>query len=389
MSRDLFILLLAQFLTAFADNAILFTAVAMVLHSGNQAPWYIPVLQGAFIAGFVLLAPWVGPFADSRPKAWVLTLANGIKAAGAGLMLLGLDPLLSYALVGVGAAVYGPAKYGILPELVSHTQLVKANGWIESSTILAILSGTLVGALVADRSVSWALLMVILLFIVSGASALAIARTPPPGQWEPQALGRFLHVIGNFLTTPRARFSTLGVSLFWGSAAVLRVMVVAWAPAILFLVSTSDIAELTLYSAIGIAIGAVIVPRLITLENLRQARLAAYAMGIFVLALSQTGDLWAARGALLLVGLAGGMFVVPINAALQEIGHQSVGSGNAVAVQHFFENLAMLLTTGIYALAADWGAAPTTALIWLGALILVATFLVSWHLPKAEPVGNE
>ena len=136
MNRNLYILLLAQFLSAFADNAILFTVIAMIMETATAAAWYIPALQASFLVAFVLLAPWVGPFADARPKASVLVSANVVKAIGAGLLLINLEPLFAYAMIGVGAAMYSPAKYGILPELVAHEKLVKANGWIEGSTIV-------------------------------------------------------------------------------------------------------------------------------------------------------------------------------------------------------------------------------------------------------------
>ena len=131
MNRSVYTVLLAQFLTAFADNALLFTAVALAMHQTGPHPWYLPAMQASFLVAFVVLAPWVGPYADSRPKARVLTSASAIKAAGTALMLSGFDPLLAYAIVGIGAAMYAPAKYGILPELVAPRDLVRANGWIE------------------------------------------------------------------------------------------------------------------------------------------------------------------------------------------------------------------------------------------------------------------
>src|SRR5262245_40955312 len=160
MTRGIWVLLGAQFLTAFADNAILWTVIAM-LRAAPRGDWYIGALQASFLVAFVVLAPWVGPLADRRPKPHILLTGNVLKAVGAALMFLGVEPMAAYALVGTGAAVYSPAKYGILPELVGSNRLVRANGWIEGSTILAIVLGTVVGARVADRSVSYALLMVI------------------------------------------------------------------------------------------------------------------------------------------------------------------------------------------------------------------------------------
>jgi LPLT family lysophospholipid transporter-like MFS transporter len=382
MNGNFYRVLAAQFLTAFADNAVLFTAITLVMQQATVGSWYIPALQAAFLVAFVACAPWVGRFADGRPKPRVLFGANTVKAGGAALLLFQVEPLLAYAVIGLGAAAYSPAKYGILPELVEEQSLVKANGWIEGSTIVAILAGTLVGAALADYSVPVALLGVIALYVGSALIALTIRHTQVVGVATSAALGNFIHQVRGLLATPRARFATLGVSLFWAAATVLRVLLVAWAPAVLFLETTTDIAQLTLFVALGIAVGAVLVPRLIPMAYLRRARLAAYAMGFVIILLATLDSVWTARAALLLAGVCGGLFVVPINAALQEIGHRTIGSGGAVAIQNFFENLAMLVASGIYSLVAGLGVDPVVTMGWLGTLVVGATLLVSLHLPR-------
>lgn len=382
MKRDLYRVLLTQFLTAFADNAVLFTAITLVMQQSEVRGWYVPALQASFLVAFVLFAPWVGRFADARPKPRVLFGANAIKVVGAGLLLFNLEPLLAYAVIGLGAAVYSPAKYGILPELVDEQTLVKANGWIEGSTILAILSGTLVGAVLAEYSITLALFVVIGLYIASALIALTIRHNLIVGPAAGRALGNFFTQMRGLLATPRARFSALGVSLFWAAATVLRVLLVAWAPAVLFIDSTTDIAMLTMFVAIGIAVGAVLVPRLIPMAYLRRARMAAYLMGVVIILLAVVDSVGVARLALFLAGVCGGLFVVPINAALQEIGHKTIGSGGAVAIQNFFENLAMLLASGVYSLVAGAGVDPVLTMVWLGVIVVIATALVSWHLPR-------
>ena len=382
MNRDIYRVLITQFLTAFADNAVLFTAITMVLQQSEIGGWYIPALQAAFLVAYVVFAPWVGRFADARPKRKVLFVANAVKGIGTAMLLFQIEPLLAYAIIGLGAAAYSPAKYGILPELVDEKLLVKANGWIEGSTILAILSGTLVGAVLAEYSVALALLIIIGLYVTSSVVALSIQHQLIVGPAAGRALTNFFNQMRGLLATPRARFSTLGVSLFWAAATVLRVLLVAWAPVVLFIHSTTDIAMLTMFVAIGIAVGAVLVPRLIPMAYLRRARMAAYAMGTVIIILATIENVWAARIALFLAGMCGGLFVVPINAALQEIGHKTIGSGGAVAIQNFFENLAMLLAAGVYTLVAGAGIDPVITMIWLGSIVIVATILVSWHLPK-------
>ena len=384
MSRGVLVLLGAQFLTAFADNAILFTAIAMVFfdpHAPLRGAWYVPALQASFLVAFVVLAPWAGPLADRRPKPHVLLIGNVLKAAGAALMFAGVEPVAAYALVGTGAAVYGPAKYGILPELVGSERLVRANGWIEGSTILAIVLGTVVGSRIADRSVSLALMMVIACYAASAVAALALPRLPAVQADAAAGIRTFVGRFRTLFETATWRFSMLGNSLFWASAAVLRLLLVAWAPVVLLTRTAREVADLTLFLALGIVAGALLVPRLIPIQRLRRARLAAYAMGVAILAFGVVSTVWPARAVLVAIGICGGMFLVPINAALQNIGHKTIGSGRAVALQSFFENSAMLTAVAVYTAAVGAGADPVHSILVVGVLVLIATTLVSWRLP--------
>jgi LPLT family lysophospholipid transporter-like MFS transporter len=339
-------------------------------------------LQAAFLVAFVLLAPWVGQFADAQPKPRVLFHANIIKAVGAGMLFMQIEPLIAYAVIGLGAAMYSPAKYGILPEMVDEASLVKANGWIEGSTILAILSGTVVGAAVSEYSVTLALLIIIGLYMASALIAMTIRHNLIAKTNKGHTFSDFYQQMRGLLATPRARFSTLGVSLFWASATVLRVLLIAWAPVVLLIYSTTEIAMLTMFVAFGIAVGSLLVPRLIPMAYLRRARMAAYVMGVVIVLLATINDVGMVRVALFMAGVCGGLFVVPINAALQEIGHRTIGSGGAVAIQNFFENLAMLIASGVYSYVAGIGVDPVITMIWLGFLVIIATAIVSWHLPK-------
>lgn len=385
MNKQIYPLLIAQFLSAFADNAILFTVIAMVMQSTQLPGWYVPALQSVFLVAFVVFAPWVGGFADNHPKSRVLIIANLIKAAGAGLLLCNVEPLIAYCVVGVGAAVYSPAKYGILPELAGHEFLVKANGWIEGSTILAILMGMIVGAKVADYSILWALTGTIVMFTASALITLSLPVRILKHETIPGSrIMAFWKEIGSFFITPRSRFAILGGSLFWAAAATLRVIIVVWAPLVLLSKNATEIAELTLFLAVGIIAGSALAPRMIPLEHLRRARIPAYLMAVFIIVLSLMDSIWPARFTLFFIGMMGGMFIVPVNAALQEIGQQSIGSGSAVALQGFFQNLAMLLAVGGYTFAAAHHIAPVAAMFVLGALVFGSTFLVSLHLPDNQ-----
>ncbi|CAK0744954.1 MFS transporter, LPLT family, lysophospholipid transporter [Gammaproteobacteria bacterium] len=378
MNSNFLKLLVAQFLSAFADNAILFTAVAMAMQAGVH-PSYLSALQGMFLVAFVILAPWVGAFSDSRPKSIALSIANFVKATGTGLLWVGIDPLVSYAVVGVGAAMYNPSKYGILPELVGHDDLVQANGWIEGVTLTAILSGSLTGGWVADRSIPMAVVLFGSLFLLAGISARFI--TPIPPKTKEDSPPHFIKIVKELLKKPRARICILGIALFWATIMALRVMLVAWAPAVLNVHESVKIAELTSFSAIGVAIGAILAFRVISLDRLPRVRFAAFSLGSMLFLFGTVGDVGTARGILFLVGLSGGLFAVPINAAIQEIGHQSVGSGNTIAIQQFFESLGMMASTAVYALAVAHSVDPVLAFYVLGGLVLVATLFVSMRLP--------
>lgn len=392
MNRPFYALLFAQFLSAFADNAILFVAIAFVMQPPAAAGWYVPALQSAFLIAFVVLAPWAGAFADSRPKPHVLLVGNFFKAIGAITMLAGVEPIVAFALVGGGAAIYGPAKYGILPEMLGHEKLVWANGMVEGSTIFAIIVGTVVGGRLGDWSVTVGLIVVIVCYVLSMGATLLLPRLAPLKAGAAFGLRQFGQKMRALFVTSRARFVMLGASLFWAAAAVLRLLLVAWAPVVLLTKNATDIADLTLSLAIGIVVGAVLAPRFIPIERLRRARLAAYAMGACIVVFSQASDVWTARLLLAATGVCGGFFMVPVNAALQDIGHKSIGSGGAVALQNFFENLAMLAAVGLYTYAASAGVSPIASLIVVGVLVLIATAVVSWRLPpdpnRAPPVSS-
>ncbi len=382
MNKKIYPLLLAQFLSAFADNAILFTVISMVMQSNNLPTWYVPALQSMFLIAFVMFAPWVGAFADQYAKSRVLICANLIKAVGAGLLLLQIEPLFAYALVGTGAALYSPAKYGILPELINHNQLVKANSWVEGSTIFAILLGMITGAKLADYSIHLALISITGLFILSAMISLLLPTNPRKPIKQDWKVVLFSKNISQFLSSPRARFAVLGASLFWLAAATLRVILIAWAPLVLLTQSASEIAELTLFLAIGIIIGSALVPRIIPLEHIRRARIPATLMALFIILLSFTGTIWEARSVLLIIGCAGGMFIVPINAALQEIGQQSIGSGSAVAQQNFFQNIAMLMGVGCYTYVSSIHIEPIISMLSLGIFTLFVTLIITYFLPR-------
>lgn len=384
MNRGLFALVSAQFLSAFGDNAILFVVIAMLLKSGQVGSWYVPALQSSFLVAYVTLTPWVGALAERHPKPRVLMLANLLKALGALCVWLGIEPLLAYGIIGIGAAAYGPAKYGIIPELTPTSNLVRANSWVEGATIGAILLGTVGGAKLADMSIPMAQISVIAIYLVSSVATLLLPRLPASrlSTGEARHFAELMRWIGELLGSAKTRMTLLALSLFWACSATLRIVLVAWAPEVLHTESATDIAELTLFLAIGIIMGAILAPRLIPLTQIRRTRFTAYLLGILFLLLAPTHDIWMARGLLLGAGIAGGLFVVPLNAHVQAFGQATVGSGSAVAVQNLFQNGAILISMGLYTLASAAGVGPVASMTALGVIVFSMTVLVSVTLPK-------
>jgi MFS transporter, LPLT family, lysophospholipid transporter len=357
-SRAMIAVLVAQFLSAMADNALLFGALAL-LRLDRYPAWTDPLLQEFFVGAYILLAPFVGPFADALPKGRVMLLANGLKLLGALGMCAGVNPFLAYGLVGAGAAAYSPAKYGILSELVPPPLLVKANGLMESSTIAAILAGAIAGGTLADWNVWGGLAIVTACYAAAVGANLLIPRLAPAyplGRVSlPEILRDFLAALKVLIRNPDTRFSMTGTSLFWGTGSTMRFLLVAWVPVALGITSNSMPAYLNAMVAVGIVIGAALASKFITLDRADRVLPAGVLIGVGVCILAGTMHVSAAFAVMALVGACGGYFIVPLNALLQETGHRSVGAGHAIAVQNLAENGSMLLMIGLYTLAARAG----------------------------------
>jgi LPLT family lysophospholipid transporter-like MFS transporter len=370
----------AQFLSAMADNALLFGALAL-LRMDHYPAWTEPLLQEFFVGAFIILAPFAGPFADGLPKGRVMLISNGLKLAGALGMWVGLNPFLTYGLVGIGAAAYSPAKYGILSELVSADLLVKANGLLESSTIAAILVGAVAGGVLADWNVWGTLGVVTVCYGAAAAANLLIPRLPVARALSSISLGAVLRNFGTavrmMVKTPDTRFSMVGTSLFWGTGGTMRFLLVAWVPVALGITDIKTPAYLNGTLAVGIVIGAALASKFIKLERADRALPAGVLIGLAVCVLAVTTNMPATYAVMALVGACGGFFVVPLNALLQERGRETVGSGNAIAVQNLAENLAMLLMIGLYTLAVRAGA-PIVSIAGLFGFALAAAIAALW-----------
>ncbi|MEH5422543.1 lysophospholipid transporter LplT [Enterobacter asburiae] len=374
-SKGMMAVIAAQFLSAFGDNALLFATLAL-LKAEFYPDWSQPILQMVFVGAYIIFAPFVGQVADSFPKGRVMMFANGLKLLGAASICFGFNPFIGYTLVGIGAAAYSPAKYGILGELTTGDKLVKANGLMESSTIAAILLGSVAGGILAD----WHVLAALgICAVVYGGAVVANLFIPKLPVARPGQSWRFKPMTGSFFTACRVlwrngetRFSLMGTSMFWGAGVTLRFLLVLWVPVALGITDNATPTYLNAMVAIGIVVGAGAAAKLVTLETVARCMPAGILIGVVVLIFSLQHALLPAYALLILIGILGGFFVVPLNALLQERGKQTVGAGNAIAVQNLGENLAMLLMLGLYSLAVKVGVPVVGIGVGFGGLFALA-----------------
>ena len=399
MIRGFYTILAAQFFSALADNALLFAAIAL-LQDLHAADWHTPVLQQFFVFAYIVLAPFVGPLADAMPKGRVMFIGNAVKIVGCLFMLFGLHPLLAYGVVGVGAAMYSPAKYGILTEYLPHSKLVWANGWMEGLTVAAIILGAILGGFLVGgkfldfaathfahlRHHSWvtsapayALLAVLALYVVASAVNLYIPRVALdhklPKKTPLYILQDFWHCLALLWRDPLGQVSLAVTTLFWGAGASLRLIVLEWAgPALGFTLSKAT--QLTAVTAVGVAIGSVLAAKFVALHRSVRVLPVGIFMGLGVMLIALITDWRLAMLTMIVVGAMGGFFVVPMNALLQHRGHLLMGAGHSIAVQNFNENLSILLMNGAYAAMDRSGMNINAIIIVFGMIVAVSMFLL-------------
>jgi LPLT family lysophospholipid transporter-like MFS transporter len=376
----LWVVLASQFLSTFADNAVLFLAIAL-LKTGGSPTFHIPYLQESFVAAFICLAPFVGPFADAWPKGRVLTLGTAIKLMGALMLFAHGNPFLCYGAIGIGAAIVSPAKSGILGDLCTPSWLVKANSFLEASTVIALLAGAVLGARYADQ---YAHISVLVLSVVYTFATLLTLAIPTVGPSRPTRLYvvelffAFWPTVITLLKDPGTRLSLLGTALFWGAAAVLRFLLIAWLPAALGVRDLATAGYLTASSAFGVALGAVAAGHFVPIDKVFRVIPAGVLMGLLVASFAVINGIGIAVAALISIGALGGFFIVPLNALLQRRGNQLIGAGGAIAVQNLVDNGGMLVLVGIYLSATESGLAPRAgAAVVGGAMILMTVLLLT------------
>ena len=391
MTLGFYIIMAAQFFSALADNALLIAAIAIL--RDMQAPAeYEPLLKTFFTLSYVVLAAFVGAFADSMPKGRVMFISNGIKVLGCSLMFVGVHPLVAYGVVGLGAAAYSPAKYGILTEYLPHKLLVIANGWIEGLTVVAIILGVVLGGALIKPEIAQALLTFDLpgidtgisttpeinltiigaLYLIAAGFNLYIPDTGvdhKPLKRNPfYLLHEFNHCL-MLLWRDKLGQITLGVTtLLWGASTTLQFIVIEWARVAIHL-DLSRASMLQGVVAVGVALGAVLAARFITMRRTVKVIPLGIVLGLVVMTMIAVRDTWLAVVLLVLIGALSGFFVVPMNALLQHRGHLLMGAGHSIAVQNFNENLSILVMTSVY----SWLIGSSLHIYWI--IVLFGTFV--------------
>ncbi len=402
MKKGFSTIMSAQFFSSLADNAIFIAAIEL-LRTAGAPEWQRAALVPMFALFYVVLAPFVGAFSDSIPKGRVMFISNSIKVVGCLMMLFGSHPLMSYAIVGLGAAAYSPAKYGILTELLPPSQLVKANGWIEGLTIASIIFGAVLGGqLVGPRMAPWllgfdmpfidtsidtppeaAISVIVFIYVLAAIFNLFIPRTGAPLQ---PMTGSVLSMVRDFshcnarLWSDRLGQISLGTTtLFWGVAGNLRYLVLAWAAAAMGY-TTTQATSLQGVVAVGTAVGAVVASMYMRLDRAVSVIPLGIVLGLLTVMLNFVTVLWVAIPFLILLGAAGGYLVVPMNALLQHRGHNLMGAGRSIAVQNFNEQACILGLGAFYAGMTKLGLTTFTAITVFGLTVAgVMELIRRWH----------
>jgi MFS family permease len=402
MGSGFYTIMAAQFFSSLADNALLVAAIALLAQADSPA-WVTPYLKFFFVISYVVLAPYVGVFADRLPKGTVMFIANTIKIAGCAMMLFEVNPLAAYALVGLGAAAYSPAKYGILTEYLPHSKLVMANGWIEGLTVTSIILGVVLGGTLIRAGVTDALLgfdlptfdtgidtppeaaiaIIIVIYAVAALFNLYIPRTGVPMKPLPahplETLRDFMHCIASLWRDKLGQISLAVTTLFWGAGATLQFIVIDWSSAALGY-NLSNASILQGVCAFGIALGAILASMRMRLDRAVRVIPLGIAMGLIVILMNVVRDVWFAVPLIVLIGGLAGFFVVPMNALLQHRGHHLVGAGRSIAVPNFNENATILVMIAMYSLLLAAGLSIYAVIALFGIFVAgTMTMVLYWY----------
>ncbi len=403
LPRGFAALIAAQFTSALADNALLIVAVALLEQQGLPG-WWAPLLKFGLVLSYVLLAPFVGPLADAHAKARVMAAMNGVKVAGVGLLLAGVHPVAALALVGLGAAAYAPAKYGLVTELVPPSLLVVANSWIEVTVVCAALFGVVLGGLLVSPwiagvaaalgSVPPLTLALLLLLGVYAAAALLNLGVPDSGaryaraSLHPGALLRdFVQAHRKLWRDAEGGLSLAATTIFWGAGATLQFAVLRWAVDALGL-TLDKAAYLQGAVALGVIAGAAAAGRWVALHHAQHMLWAGVLLGLLVPVAASVRDVPIAALLLALIGAVGGAMVVPLNALLQHRGFVLLTAGRSIAVQGFNENASVLAMLAAYAVLQGQQVSIVATMWGLGLFVAAAVMALIVVDRRAQPASG-
>jgi len=420
MNRIFYTIAFSQFLSSLADNALLIVSIALLL-AMQEPDWVSPLLKISFVIPYVLFAPFVGAFADSRPKGQVMLISNLLKASGCGLMLFGIHPLLCYGIVGIGAALYAPAKYGILTELLPSDKLVAANGWMEGLIIASIIFGTLLGGfLISDflnhffqqfttefigeaisAPIVLAILLISMIYLMAAVLNMPLLKIGLRYQKLHFHCGNLVRDFSTCFVKlwrdPLGRLSLAVTTLFWGAGATLQFIMLKWAEYALHM-DLAESAALQAVSAVGVAAGAVYAACKVSLKDSTSVLPYGALMGLVVCLMGMYNDQLLspivlfkiasiqftlndlpAYCLLILLGWLSGYFVVPMNALLQHRGYALMSTGQSIAVQGFSENLAVLFMLLVYSILLWLNLGLPFIIIGFGITVFIAMLLIMYN----------
>ena len=397
MNRGFYTIMAAQFFSSLADNALLIAAIALLADMHAPA-WMTPMLKLFFVLSYVVLAAFVGAFADAFPKGKVMFITNLIKVVGCAMMFFTVHPLIAYAVVGFGAAAYSPAKYGILTELLPPEKLVAANGWIEGLTVGSIILGTVLGGALVNPRIASALLavdipaldfvdtpteaalcVITVIYLIAAVFNLNIPDTGARyAHQQHNPLKLIVDFAGCFTTLWKDKLGQISLAvttLFWGAGATLQFIVLKWAEKSLHM-PLDKAAILQGVVAVGVALGAIGAARFVPLKKSLTVMPLGIAMGLVVMAMTTVTSVWVAYPLLIIIGALSGYFVVPMNALLQHRGHVLMSAGHSIAVQNFNENLSVLGMLVLYALMVKINMNVNIVIIIFGVFVASIMYLI-------------
>lgn len=394
MKKPMTALLITQFLSAFTDSAAILIIAFMLKESmglKDDSNPYIFLVETFFLFAYILFAPFVGTFADRNAKSYVLLIGNTVKALGMLVLIFGLNPAFSYGIIGIGAAIYGPAKYGILKELTSTgEELLDANGKLEGFTILAIILGTVIGGILSSYTLTGKFIC-LAIYILSILLALNIPAKEGNKElmYQREAL-QFFHDIKLSFRHFRMHFTLIGSGSFWMLSVVIKNALFIWIPVNLGIKSGFPLSLIIGMTAIGIVIGSLLAKKFTSIETFYRANRFGLLAAIFAILFPVVnGHDWGPRSVVCLLllglGIAAGLYIIPLNATLQEEGTRVLGAGKTIAVQNFIDNSFMLVGTySVYLLNARYGFSVTSslvmfALVYLGIVCYLGILSRKWQ----------